>query len=602
MLALATHEPHFCILREVVLDRKQKEKQQEQIALGNLPGPPKMQFLQVWVMREYLQLEFSTGCDWSKVPGGFDLERVIDDFVFLCFFVGNDFLPHIPALEIRDGAIDMLLCAYKALLPRLGGYLSDGGRVHLPRAEMVLREVAAYEEEIFERRRRREEGRERAMAARAVAEGGVAAPGAFGSSTRRATRAEAVLRADEGARRAAVRQGGLPQLPGGLAVGLPQGERPLYVTLLNLSEAHGPNKELTIRRGGRPAAPGGAQAAPRNFARDGGGGEAAAHAGVGLLSGGGDDAPTGDADADGGFVDDFDERLNLRLQAKEEAAAAVPDEVRFGESGWKERYYSVKLHAPRSDEAFRRYVVRCYVEGLCWVLMYYYQGVQDWGWFYPFHYAPCASDLVGLADFAGGQFELGAPFLPFQQLMAVFPPASGHALPEAYRTLMVHPSSPIIDFYPIDFCNDLNGKKYSWQAIALLPFIDAQRLRTALAPLDATLTEEEAERNTHGSELLFTSARSPLGRHCAGTCTSPRRRRSRSCPPPPRRARSAAPSSTRAVASSASARTRRCRRRRAAPTTASAPSRAATSSAVRTRRRRTPTTRRACCRGRSSRR
>ena len=37
----------FCILREVVLDRKAQEKQQQQIKMGNLPGPPKMQFLQV---------------------------------------------------------------------------------------------------------------------------------------------------------------------------------------------------------------------------------------------------------------------------------------------------------------------------------------------------------------------------------------------------------------------------------------------------------------------------------------------------------------------------------------------------------------------------
>ena len=84
-----------------------------------MPIPPRRQ---VWVLREYLAVEFSEA-DWSSVEGGFDLERVIDDFVFLCFFVGNDFLPHIPALEIHDGAIDMLMCAYKALMPQLKGYI-----------------------------------------------------------------------------------------------------------------------------------------------------------------------------------------------------------------------------------------------------------------------------------------------------------------------------------------------------------------------------------------------------------------------------------------------------------------------------------------------
>ena len=50
----ATHEPHFCILREVVLDRKAQDKQMEQIARGFDVGPPKMQFCQIWTLREYL--------------------------------------------------------------------------------------------------------------------------------------------------------------------------------------------------------------------------------------------------------------------------------------------------------------------------------------------------------------------------------------------------------------------------------------------------------------------------------------------------------------------------------------------------------------------
>ncbi len=52
-------------------------------------------------------------------------KNIAYDYIFLCFFLGNDFMPHFPAINIRTGGIDKLLNAYKATLGGTGQYLTE---------------------------------------------------------------------------------------------------------------------------------------------------------------------------------------------------------------------------------------------------------------------------------------------------------------------------------------------------------------------------------------------------------------------------------------------------------------------------------------------
>ena len=91
-------------------------------------------FVRLSVLREYLRRDL----EMPNLPFPYDFERAIDDWVFMCFFVGNDFLPHLPSLEIRENAIDRLVNLYKKSVYKTGGFLTDSGMVNPERVQLIM--------------------------------------------------------------------------------------------------------------------------------------------------------------------------------------------------------------------------------------------------------------------------------------------------------------------------------------------------------------------------------------------------------------------------------------------------------------------------------
>lgn len=564
MLSLATHEPYFKVLREDVFAQEQKvrkchrcgreghiaancigeakEKQGEHDDVGAKPREKKgFIFLDVVALREYLEVELNL----PGLPFKFDLERAIDDWVFLIFFVGNDFLPHLPSLEIREGAIDTLLRIWKRELPNMGSYLTNHGKVEMKNAQLIMQGIAKEEDQIFKKRKEQEE-RAEANAQRRKLEDHDRQRRELGKddgSFKHGDQSYMEIkraRIDTNGEDAKLRSEALAALESGKNEDIIANQR--AIRMANLSAAERLKAELKGKAAQDAAKSGKAK------------GDAVA-----------EEAKTGDTEVkteapevsvkkeetpekseedveikiengteptqrgqkrsiddveetqDSAAADDADPQeavdpvtsTNTERKVNPDGTVEYEDTVKLWEPGYRERYYQQKFGVEADKEEFRRHVAKCYMEGMSWVLAYYYQGCPSWTWYFPYHFSPFAADFTNMEEFEI-KFEQGKPFRPYDQLMGVLPAASKIHLPETFHTLMTDEDSEIIDFYPETFSIDMNGKKMAWQGVALLPFIDETRLLTAINERYDKLSEDELRRNKFGDDALMVAEENKL--------------------------------------------------------------------------------------------
>ncbi|PFH36445.1 hypothetical protein BESB_046370 [Besnoitia besnoiti] len=407
MLSLASHEPHFCLLREEVVFGKAVSKGAQDRLLTKREN---LQLLHISLLREYLFLEFASAAgvkaadaeatarsaeaEAEAAAGGAlntrpsllyprERERIIDDYVLFCFMVGNDFLPHPKATDIADGGLDLLMNCYRQYLQNYS----------------VLAEQA---------------------------------PCASG-----------------------------PWLAGDC------GKIDFCNFFLFLSLFVDSVETDLLQE----------WAADCQWARG-------------------------------------------KRRHQRELDATRPPTSGDPLLDYRESFYLKKMGMDgRTEEGCQqidRLAVK-YLEGLQWVLYYYYRGPQfsGWDWFYPYHYAPFMTDVLYCSFFTDGvreladlrkksiRFPASKPYSPFMQLLSILPPKSAALLPKALQPLLLFPSPELTPYFPTDFEVDMEGCTVSWGGVTLLPFIEEKLLHKEALPLFSKLSGKELRRNTRGKNVLL---------------------------------------------------------------------------------------------------
>lgn len=143
MLGSVSHEPYFSLLREEVKYVKTKTTDKKSTS------PEKINFylLHLSILRDYLEIEFSEIKE--KHPSLFNIENIIDDWVFMCILVGNDFIPHLPHYHINKNSLVVLYKAYMEVLPKFKGYINEEGHLNLDRLEILFERLAELEQDQY---------------------------------------------------------------------------------------------------------------------------------------------------------------------------------------------------------------------------------------------------------------------------------------------------------------------------------------------------------------------------------------------------------------------------------------------------------------------
>lgn len=449
-LSLSLHLPKIMILREVMEwndsnINSSTHRESQEVA---------MELLYINLIREYMDLEFKK--DMAKYNHPFSIESIIDDFILIAFFIGNDFLHQLYCMNTKRGNFDEIIETLKKVLPHLGGYLSSKGEINWANFLVFLKQIQFVEVKMIETTY--EEMR---------------------MSLKQTVRNQSLLfsKADE----------------------LEFGED--YTVHGNRKDSSSDNDSEAIDSGKEDDMIRTMEEEIRTFTQN-------------QEKSPGDKAVRQDQDRGLRKMNKKYE-LEMQLYFKKVRAESefISDLLGSFQSGNQDKINESKVHF------YSRYfgisnldhldeVIMSYIKGIQFVMYYYFHGIPSWTWYYPYFISPFLSDFTRILEKYIGQisikFEKGEPYKPYDQLAYILPRQSLGLLPKAYADKLVNdPRSAkyypetLDEFEPFDGIHD-----YQW--IAKLDQFDDKAMGQVLSSIEhSELTSVELGRNCIGSELVY---------------------------------------------------------------------------------------------------
>lgn len=123
--------------------------------------PNETHLINIFKFKEQIKERLKWNTDDNEETKSFRSPQSVTDFVFMCFLVGNDFLPNIPCLAILEGGIDNMIDIYKGVC-KVYGHLTRrskniGNMLNLESLEIYLSTLATYEKGLLEEKMSKKE-------------------------------------------------------------------------------------------------------------------------------------------------------------------------------------------------------------------------------------------------------------------------------------------------------------------------------------------------------------------------------------------------------------------------------------------------------------